>query len=54
MKPTQKEIRDYAKKYSDKDGELEIDDNAKILCGSDRGAYVQAWLWINYDEIKGE
>ena len=53
MRPTKKQIREYAKKFYDKDGELEIDDNAQVNPGSDRGAYVQAWSWVSYDEIKG-
>ena len=31
-----------------RDGEVEVDDNAKVSMGSDPGAYVQAWVWV-YD-----
>jgi hypothetical protein len=29
-----------------KDGDLEIDENAVISRGDDPGAYVQAWVWV--------
>lgn len=29
-----------------RDGECEIDDEAKVSIGSDGGAYVQAWIWV--------
>lgn len=35
-----------------RDGELEIDDNAKVSKGEDPGAYVQAWVWV-YDNEAG-
>lgn len=42
-----------AKRMYDKDGEIEIDDNAKISKAQagtdDPGAYVEAWVWV-YDE----
>lgn len=31
-----------------RDGECEVDDNAKVSGGDDPGAYVQAWVWV-YD-----
>lgn len=33
------------------DGELEIDDNAKVSRGDDPGVYVQAWVWVADDAI---
>lgn len=30
------------------DGECEIDDGAKISEGDDNGAYVQAWVWVDF------
>ncbi|MBI3835031.1 MAG: hypothetical protein HY287_11945 [Planctomycetes bacterium] len=30
------------------EGELEIDDNAIVSLGADNGAYVQAWLWVDF------
>lgn len=29
------------------DGELEVDDEAIVSKGTDHGAYVQAWLWVD-------
>ena len=29
------------------DGELEVDENAVVSRGSDKGAYVQAWIWVD-------
>lgn len=31
------------------EGELELDDNAKISEGDDNGAYVQVWMWVPFD-----
>jgi hypothetical protein len=33
-----------------KEGELEIDDDAKVSHGDDRGAYVAAWVWVDEPE----
>jgi len=32
-----------------KDGELELDNNAKVSEGDDNGAYVQVWMWVPFD-----
>lgn len=32
------------------EGELEIDDNAKLSDSGDGGEYVQAWVWVDADE----
>jgi hypothetical protein len=32
-----------------RDGELELDDNAKVSEGDDNGAYVQVWMWVPFD-----
>ena len=39
-----------AAKLRQKDGELEIDDDAKVAPGDDPGAYVQAWIWVSDQE----
>lgn len=31
-----------------REGELEIDDDAVISLGFDNGAYVQAWIWVDF------
>jgi len=42
-----------AKKHV-KDGELEVDDDARVSGAVDDGigAYVQAWIWISADELE--
>ena len=32
-----------------REGDLEIDENAVVSWGSDNGAYVQAWLWVDFN-----
>jgi len=44
--------RRTAQLFKGKDGELEVDDNAKISKGDDAGAYVQAWVWVSDEEVK--
>lgn len=34
-----------------RDGECEIDGNAKVSMGDDPGAYVAAWVWVPRSEI---
>ena len=31
------------------DGELEIDPGAAVSEGADNGAYVQAWVWVDFN-----
>ena len=31
-----------------RDGEVEVDDNAKLSEGDDNGTYVQAWVWVSF------
>lgn len=31
-----------------RDGELEVDDGAIVSEGEDNGAYVQAWVWVDF------
>lgn len=40
-------VRDRARALYARDGEIEIDDDAVISRGSDGGAYVQAWVWVD-------
>lgn len=42
-----------AREEYQRDGEIEIDDDAVISRGDDPGAYVQAWVWV-YDPKKPE
>jgi hypothetical protein len=43
-------IRDLARDKYARDGELEIDHGAKVSEGSDDGAYVQAWVWVDLSD----
>lgn len=36
-------------RYND-EGNMEVDDNAVVSIGADRGAYVMAWKWVDADE----
>jgi hypothetical protein len=47
--------RDRAKELYCADGEIEVDSNALISRGDDRGAYVQAWGWVpDYGDVSDE
>lgn len=54
LEMTDKEARKAAKDQYHCDGEVEIDDNAKTSRGSDRGCYVQAWVWVYWPEAAVE
>lgn len=32
-----------------REGELELDDNARVSEGDDNGAYIQTWMWVPFD-----
>jgi hypothetical protein len=46
---TNEEYIRRARKEYQRDGEIEVDDNAVVSRGSDPGAYVQAWVWVYND-----
>lgn len=52
--PTDEQMREAAKNEYEREGEIEIDDNAAVSRGDDTGAYVQAWVWVSFDEAEGE
>lgn len=37
-----------AREKYEREGEVEIDANAKLSEGSDNGTYVQAWVWVDF------
>jgi hypothetical protein len=41
-------IREMARAQRHRDGEVEIDENAVVSEGDDNGAYVQAWVWVDF------
>lgn len=44
----QKTIRNLARKQHAIVGQLEIDPDAIVSEGDDNGAYVAAWVWVNF------
>jgi len=45
-------IINRAKQMYHREGEIEIDDNARLSEGDDDGCYVQAWVWVPNEETK--
>lgn len=41
-------IRSLALDQWQEDGQVEIDDSAVVSEGDDNGAYVQAWVWVDF------
>lgn len=54
--PEPKKIIKQAQKQYHEEGRIEIDDGARIsIAGKDpQGAYVEAWVWIDFSDIKKE
>ena len=46
------EIIELAREQHQKDGELEIDDDARVSEGNDNGCYVGAWVWLDFAGTK--
>lgn len=44
-------FRQAAKKIWQREGSIEVDDNAVVSISDDNGAYVQAWVWVDDAEI---
>lgn len=50
---TDDEVRALARvEYATDTPDIQIDNNAKVSRGGDEGAFVQAWVWVNF--ITGE
>lgn len=47
-------LRRAATRIHASDGELEVDVDAEVSRGDDPGAYVQAWVWVYYSDVKPE
>ena len=43
-------IIEMARREHQKDGEVEIDDDATLSEGADNGCYVQAWVWVGFSD----
>jgi hypothetical protein len=33
-----------------RDGEVELDDEVMVSAGEDNGAYISAWVWIDFED----
>ncbi len=51
---TDAEYTKAAKRLHESEGEIEVDDGARVSRGDDPGAYVQAWVWVPDDEAAPE
>lgn len=40
-------LRELAREKWAREGECEIDDDAVVSVSRDKGAYVQAWVWVD-------
>ena len=47
-------FRARAKELYCRDGEIEVDSNARISFGDDDGAYVEAWVWVPLNEEESD
>ena len=54
MKITNQQYVDAARSIYHQDGEIEVDDGAKVSRGTDDGVYVQAWVWVGNESIEQE
>lgn len=52
MKITNQQYVDAARRLYHRDGETEVDSEAKVSRGADDGAYVQAWVWVGNEDIE--
>jgi hypothetical protein len=55
--PTRKQMIAAARGQYQSEGEIEIDDNAKLSRAEgnpDFGAFVQAWVWVSDEEASQE
>ena len=55
--PTKKQMIAAARSQYESEGEIEIDDNAKLSRAEgnpDDGAFVQAWVWVSDEEASKE
>lgn len=50
--PNIKWFRARARELYHIDGEIEVEENARVSLGGTEGAYVQAWVWVPSDRTK--
>jgi len=49
MNERQRKIVALARERHHREGEVEIDLNARLSEGDDNGTYVQAWVWVPFE-----
>ena len=49
---TNEQYIETARKQYQREGEIEVDDNALVSRGSDPGAYVAAWVWVRDEALE--
>ncbi len=40
-----------AREQHHREGEIEVDEEAEVGRGDDCGAYIQAWVWVGFDDL---
>ena len=53
--PTDQQVVEYAQEVLEREGEIELDDNAAVSRAANnesRGAYVAAWLWVRDEDCQ--
>lgn len=56
-KPKDKAMVEAAQRIHEHEGTIEVDDDATVSRAKgnqDKGAYVQAWVWVYDDDARGE
>lgn len=51
---TEEWFRSRAKEMYHEEGEIEIDEDAKVSMSEGEGAYVQAWVWVPSQKRSGK
>jgi hypothetical protein len=46
-------FRTRAKELYNEEGQIEVDGSAQVSPGNDGGAYVEAWVWVPFEEEQG-
>ncbi len=47
-------FRSRAKELYHEEGQIEVDGNARVARGDDKGAYVEAWVWVPLKEDQSD
>jgi len=47
--PRREQIVEMARESLGREGAIEFDDDAVVSEGSDNGAYVEGWIWVDFE-----